>query len=131
MMGASWYPASSRASRLAAPRVLLLGNPEQQDRRDAHGGGVLAFLEQLVDGEPELARHGRDRLADAAAVESEERVDEVVRPERGLAHHLPDQRRLSKPTGSIEWVRHFSSSFAPRSGRRWRAPGPGWCIRPA
>src|SRR5439155_22682636 len=88
-----------------------------------HGGGVLAFLEQLVDGEPELARHGRDRLADAAAVEGEERVDEVVRPERGLAHHLPHQRRLPKPTGSIEWVRHCPSSFAPRRGRRWKLGG--------
>ena len=41
---------------------------------------------------------GADRLAHAAAVHDEERVDEVVDGQRGLAHHLAQQRLLAQPS---------------------------------
>jgi hypothetical protein len=92
---------------LAAARVLLRGQAEEQHRGDAHGCGVLALLEQLVDGQAKLSRHGRDGLAHAAAVDGEERVDEVVGPENGLADHPADKRRLAEPPGPVQWKRHI------------------------
>ena len=53
---------------LRAARVLVGGHAEQQHGRDAHAGGVLALLDQLVDREAVLAGHRADRLAHAAAV---------------------------------------------------------------
>ena len=41
---------------LGAARVLLLRDAEQQHGRDAHAGGVLALLDELVDREAVLAR---------------------------------------------------------------------------
>ena len=91
---------------LGAARVLLRGQAEEQHGRDAHGRGVLALLEQLVDGQAELSRHGSDGLAHAAAVNGKERVDEVIRAEHGLADHPANERRLAEPAGPVQWIRH-------------------------
>jgi hypothetical protein len=92
--------------RLAAARVLLLRQAEQEHSRNAHGRRVLALAQQLVDGEPGLPRHRPDRVPHPSPVDDEEWVHQVVRAQRGLAHHLPHQRRLAQATRSIDRVRH-------------------------
>jgi len=50
------------------------------------------IMEELVGGEAVLPGHRGDGLADPAPVDREERVDEVVDAQRGLAHHGAHQR---------------------------------------
>ena len=76
----------------APPRVLLLGQPEQEHGGNAQTRHVLALPHELVDGEPELARHRRDGFAHAPAVDDEQGVHQLVGAKRRLTHHLPDER---------------------------------------
>jgi hypothetical protein len=94
--------------RLRAARVLLDGQPEQQHAGDAHARDVLHVLHQLVDREAELAGHRADRLANAAAVDDEQRVDEIVDRERGLADQLAHQGLLAKTSGAEHRMRHHT-----------------------
>jgi len=99
---------------LAAPRVLLGGQAEEEHGGNAHGGGVLALLQQLVHGEPELPRHRCNGLTHAAAVDGEERIDEILYAELCLAHHLAQEGRFAKPARSIQGKRHGSVSIYPQ-----------------
>ncbi len=72
---------------VAARRVLVLGDAEEDDGRDAQGGDLARLSRQQVDGQLGLAGHRLDGNPLALAVAHEEREDEVLRRERGLAHH--------------------------------------------
>src|SRR3989441_1143875 len=103
--------------RLRAARVLLRRDAEEKHAGDAHAGGVLALLDQLVHREAVLTRHRRDRLAHAAPVHDEQRVDEVVDRQRRLAHELAEQRLLAQPTRAEHALGHQSLLPPPRPGR--------------
>src|SRR5207247_3996 len=103
--------------RLRAARVLVRRDAEQKHAGDAHAGGVLALLDQLVHREAVLTRHRRDRLAHAASVHDEQRVDEVVDRQRRLAHELPQQRLLAQPTRAEHAVGHQSLLLPRGPGR--------------
>ena len=56
----------------------------------------------------ELPGHRRDRLADAAAVDREERMHEVVDGQRRLANELAEQRLLAQPPGAEQRMCHHA-----------------------
>src|SRR5437763_1654802 len=93
---------------LGATRILLRGNTEEQHAGDAHAGGILALLDQLIHGEAVLAGHRRDRLAHAAAVHDEQGVDEVVDRQRRLADELAEQRLFAQAARAEHAVGHHS-----------------------
>ena len=92
--------------RLAAAGVLFCGQAEEEHGGDAHGRRVLALLQQLIHREAALPRHGADGLAHSAAMGHEERVDEIIHLEVGLADHLAQERQLAETTGSVQGRRH-------------------------
>src|SRR5216684_254192 len=94
--------------RLRAARVFLGGQTEQQHTGDPHARDVLHILHELVDGETELAGHRPDRLAPAAPVDDEQRVDEVINGQRGLADQLAEQRFLAETFRTEHRMRHHS-----------------------
>ena len=73
--------------------VLLLGDAEQDHRRDPELLGLLARLGELVDRLAEDARHRRHLVAHAAAGDDEERQHEVVARDARLAHEPAELRR--------------------------------------
>ena len=95
-----------RAHRLLHDAVLRARPPSRADPSSAGSpnsstAGMpmpAASLHSLISSSTEsavLAGHRADRLADPAAVRDEQRVDEVVDRQRGLAHHLAQQRLLT------------------------------------
>src|SRR5262249_17410963 len=94
--------------RLRAAWILLDWQAEQEHAGDPHAGDVLHVLHHLVDREAELAGHRADRLAHAAAVDDEERVDEVVDRPRGLANQLAQERLLAKTSGTGHRMCHHT-----------------------
>src|SRR6266508_235062 len=94
--------------RLRAARVFLGGQTEQQHTGDPHARDVLHILHELVDGETELAGHRPDRLAHAAPVDDEQRVDEVINGQGGLADQLAEQRLLAETSRTEHRMRHHS-----------------------
>src|SRR5206468_501015 len=94
--------------RLRAARILLGRQAEQEDAGDPHARDVLHVLHHLVDREPELAGHRADGLAHAAAVDDEERIDEVVDRQRGLADQLAQQRLLAQTSRTEHCMRHHT-----------------------
>src|SRR5207302_6510 len=103
--------------RVRAARVLLRRDAEEKPAGDAHAGSVLPLLDQLVHREAVLTRHRRDRLAHAAPVHDEQRVDEVVDRQRRLAHELAEQRLLAQPTRAEHAVGHQSLLLPRGPGR--------------
>jgi hypothetical protein len=73
--------------RPRAGLVLRLGQAEEDDRRDTEAEQVRRLALELVDRKLEHARHRGDLVACALARLHEQRVDEIARIERGLAHH--------------------------------------------
>ncbi len=68
-------------------RVLVLGDAEEDDRRDAQLGGLGDRLAQPVERELILARHRGDLATEIPAVVDEQRVDQVVHGQPVLAQH--------------------------------------------
>ena len=66
--------------------VLVLGNTEEHHREYAYTVEAFALLDELIDREAVLPRHGLDLLADATAVDDEEGSDEVSGLESGLTN---------------------------------------------
>ena len=66
--------------------VLVGRDAEEHDGEDAYLVERLTLLDELIDREAVLARHGLDLLADATAVDDEEGSDEVSRLESGLTN---------------------------------------------
>src|SRR5438132_756498 len=108
LAGSIWYARRSPNCGVesAASGVLFCGQAEQEHGGDAHGRRVLALLQQLVHREAALPRHGADGLAHSAAMGHEERVDEIIHLEVGLADHLAQERQLAETTGSVQGRRH-------------------------
>ena len=69
-------PVVGRRRRAAG--VLVLGDAEEQDRRDAQLGHLGDRLAQPVERELILARHRRDLAPQVLAVIDEQRIDQVV-----------------------------------------------------
>ena len=74
---ASWTIPSSRSAAEPAG-VLVLGDAEEEDRRDAQLGHLGDRLAQPVERELILARHRGDLAPQVRAVVDEQRVDQVV-----------------------------------------------------
>ena len=77
--------------------VLVVGDAEQQHGRDAEGGGGARLLDGVGDREALDAGHRGDGLAAVGAVDDEQRVDEIARLERGLAHEVAQDAGLAQP----------------------------------
>ena len=69
-------PVVAEGGRAAG--VLVLGDAEEDDRRDAQLGGLGDRLAQPVERELILARHRGDLAPEVRAVVDEQRVDQVV-----------------------------------------------------
>src|SRR2546421_5768677 len=102
---------------LGAARILLRRNTEEQYAGDAHAGGILAFLDQLIHGEAVLAGHGCDRLSHAAAVHDEQGIDEVVDRQRRLADEFAEQRFFAQAARAEHAVGHHSLLLPRGAGR--------------
>ena len=94
--------------RLAPHRVLLLRQPKQHDGGDAELGNRLGLARKLVDGEMELSRQRRDLAAYPFARAHEERKNQVVDQERGLANHSTQVFGAAQSPGPVFWERHAS-----------------------
>ena len=92
-------------------RVLVRGDAEQQDRRDAELDDLAHLAEQVADGELEAPGHRGDGVLDVLAGDHEERVDEIVDRERGLAEHVADGRRATQAPHAVAGVVHGVVSF--------------------
>src|SRR5258705_9702749 len=68
------------------PVVFLLGNPEDQPRRDAQRDQRLRLVDQRVDRALPDTRQALERVDDAVAGTDEERHHEVAEVEPRLAH---------------------------------------------
>ena len=119
---------------VAAGRVLVLRDAEEDDGGDAEAGDLARLRREQVDGKLGLPRHGLDRHALAFAVPYEERQDEVARRKRRLAHHRAQCRgkpQAARPRGrKRSGVSHGSITYlhpgrAPR--RRAVAPSSAAC----
>ena len=67
--------------------ILVIGDPEEHDRRNAQQVGVGRFLDQTIDGPPELVGHRQDGLLLIRPFPHEQRINQVARRERGFPHH--------------------------------------------
>jgi len=92
---------AARVGRAAAPRVLLLRDAEEQHRRDADVGQPPAFLGRAVDRALRHARHRLDRSLDAVARYDEERLDELLRDDAGLANETAERLAAAEPPRAI------------------------------
>src|SRR6059058_4723678 len=72
--------------------VLGRRDAEQDERPDAQLAGGPDLVDEPVDAELVVARHGRDLLPDPGPGADEQRQDEVAGVETGLADHVPDER---------------------------------------
>jgi len=68
---------------------LLRSDREQGNGRNLEAYQRLAFVQQLIDGQAFDARHGRDGLPLATALDHENRVDQRVHAQVGFAHQTP------------------------------------------
>ena len=95
----------------AGRRVLVRGDAEQQDGRDAEPLDLAHLGQQVADRELVAAGHGGDRPLDVLAVRHEQRVDEVVGRERRLAHHATQRGRAPQPPHAVGGKVHVIRSF--------------------
>ena len=98
---------------LARVQALLLDRRDgnKRDRRDPEPHQTLAFAQQLIDRQPVDSRHRSDRLALAAAVDDENRVDQRIDGQVGFAHQT---------------ARKLVAAHAPHAGiaeMNWRTSG--------
>jgi hypothetical protein len=77
--------------------VLRLRNTEENDGGNTQAVNLPALFNQLVDREVEDAGHGGDFLAHAFARHHEQRVDQALHAQAGLAHEPPQRFRLPQP----------------------------------
>ena len=91
---------------LASNGILSLGQPKQDDRRDAESGDHLGLTGKLVDREMELSRQRRNLATHPLARAHEERKDQVVGRERGLANHSTQSFGSAQSPGPVFWERH-------------------------
>ena len=80
--------------------ILLLGDPEEEDRRDPQRLHPLRLLDDVVDGHLKDPRHGDDRLLHLRPRHGEQGIDQVV------------DARASSPGSSSGNSRSFSASSA-------------------
>ena len=92
------------AERGRPPRILVLGDAEQEDRRDAQLGRLGHRLAQPVERELILPRHRRDLPPQALPVVDEQRVDQVIHGQPGLAQHLAESRMAAEPSGPVQRI---------------------------
>ena len=98
---------------LEAHRVLVLRQAEEDHSGHAQLHQLGRLGRQLVDGEMVHARHRRDLLSHALAVQQEEGMDEIVGREGRLAHQAPQVLVRAQPPWAIDRVlaRAFSISL--------------------
>jgi len=82
-----------------ANRVLVGGYAKEDDGRNAQARHLPALLHQLIDGELAIARHGGDFAAHPRARTDEERQDQILAPQVGLADHLAQKRVGTQAAG--------------------------------
>ena len=86
---------------LEPERILRARDPEQERRLDPERAELARFVREQVDRELVDPRHGRDRGAHALAGDDEERVHQVVRRERRLAHEIAQRGRTAPPARAV------------------------------
>ena len=107
--------------RRRAVRILVLGNAEQQDRRDAQLGDLGHRLAEAIERELILPRHRRDLAPEVRAVIDEQRVNQVVHRQPMLADEVAEPGVPAEPAKAMERVagggliRH-RKAIHPRSG---------------
>jgi hypothetical protein len=84
--------------------ILLVGDAEQDDRGNPELFGVAACLGQSIERFAEDARHRRHGLADALALDDEEREDEIVLRDVRLAHEAPQRGVRTQPSRALDEV---------------------------
>ncbi len=72
------------AGRGRPARVLVLGDPEEDDPRDTQLGDLGDHLAEAVERELILARHRGDLAPEVLAVVDEQGIDQVVDGQSGL-----------------------------------------------
>ena len=88
----------------APPRVLVLGDPEQQDGGNAEIGEPAALLGGAVGRELRNAWHGVDGLLDASARDDEERLHELLQGHPRLAHQAAEGIAAPQPPRAVSGV---------------------------
>ncbi len=87
---------------LLSYRVLVGRNAEENDAGNARTGDFARLIGYLVNRHAKLPRHGRDFLANIAAVLHKEWIEEVGRRQSGLVYQPTKGRRApqsSRPGG--------------------------------
>ena len=115
-------PPSAR--RRPSPRVLVLRDAEEEDRRDAQLGHLRDRLAEPVERELVLPRHRRDLAPQVRAVVDEHRINQVVDASAALADQVAEPRMAAEPAGTmqritrggLEW--HSDASLRSRGERR-------------
>src|SRR2546422_246711 len=131
MIATCWQPVSSSARRIAATcpsivgigfaagRIFRVGEPEEENGIDPQSAYRTHIGDELIDREPELTGHGRDRLTNAPPAAHKHRIDELMRVQPRLADQLPDcigPPQPSQPDGPLRTLRDLQvPSSSPRS----------------
>ena len=82
-------------------RILRGRDPEEQNGLDPERRELSRFAREAVDRELVDPRHRRHRLPHVLSGNDEERIDEVVGRERGLANEVSQRRRSAKPARTV------------------------------
>ena len=93
-----------RRERGRAARVLVRGDAEEEDRRDAQLGDLGDRLAEAVERELVLAGHRGDLAPQVRAVVDEQRVDQVVDRQPMLADQVAEPGMAAEPAGAMERV---------------------------
>ncbi len=78
---------------LRAVRILRARDAEEENRLHAERRELARLAREPIDRQLLDARHRRDRVPNAVAWDDEDRMDEVGRLERRLAHEVAKRRR--------------------------------------
>jgi hypothetical protein len=103
---------------LAARLVLLLGNAEQDDGRDAGREELPRLAEGFVGRKARDARKGRDRLLLPLPMPHEERRDETIRRKARLADERTHPGAPAQAAHADRGVRHVANLCPGGRGRK-------------
>src|SRR5262249_16560605 len=98
--------------RFGADGVFLVGDAEQDDRRDAELVRLVRVGDRFVDRDLRLAGQGGDGLALAAAGDDEDGQDEGAGVEVGLAHELAQGLGATHATRAIFGELHVDRGYS-------------------
>ena len=95
-------PVVARGGRAA--RILVLGDAEEDDRRDPQLGDLGDRLAEPVERELVLAGHRRDLAAEVVSVVDEQGIDQVVDGQLRFADQVAEPGMAAEPAGPVERI---------------------------